>query len=245
MTFLKKQFANVNTPSPRGGFGVGVILFMLLTLFVSCTEDEQEYDPYYDWQVRNETWFRQIADSARTAIAEARAQYGDEWENYCQWRMVKRLDQSKDYNTGRVDDSICVRMISRGAGSVEAGWSDTVRISYRGWMMPTVYKDYDAEGQLVDRLRQEVFDQSYYGKFDTETAAPVLASVSSFIVGYYTALQYMVEGDDWMVYIPYRLGYGESDHGTIPAYSTLQFRIHMAAVYPCNTGVPAWKARRR
>ena len=54
----------------------------------------------------------------------------------------------------------------------------------------------------------------------------------------------MVEGDDWMVYIPYRLGYGTSDHGTIPAYSTLQFRIHMAAVYPCNSGVPAWKAKR-
>ena len=224
---------------------VYIVTIVSIGTMVACSQDEAEWDPYYDWQVRNELWFRSIADSARTAIAQAKAQYGDDWEAHCQWRMVKRLDQSKDYNTGRVDDSICARIISRGAGSVEAGWSDTVRINYRGWMMPTVYKEYNAEGQLVDSLRQEVFDQSYYGKFDIDTAAPVLASVSSFIVGYYTALQYMVEGDDWMVYIPYRLGYGESDHGSIPAYSTLQFHINMAAVYPCNTGVPTWKARRR
>ena len=63
-------------------------------------------------------------------------------------------------------------------------------------------------------------------------------------LGYVAALQYMTEGDDWMVYIPNRLAYGETDHGVIPAYSTLQFRIHMAAIYPCNTGVPTWKARR-
>jgi len=218
---------------------------IIVSLFlVSCSEDETVWDPYYDWQARNEVWFRSIADSARTAIADAKVQYGDEWQDHCPWRMIKRLDQAQDYNTGRVDDSICARIITRGIGSLTPEWSDTVRVSYRGWMMPTTYRDYNAAGQYVDSLRQEVFDQSYYGEFNTATAAPSLAPVSSFIVGYYTALQYMVEGDDWMVYIPYRLGYGTSDHGTIPAYSTLQFRIHMAAVYPCNSGVPAWKAKR-
>lgn len=213
--------------------------------FVSCSEDEEVWNPYHDWEARNTEWFLSIADSARTAIAEAKRQYGDAWEYNCQWRMMKRLDQAQDYDTGRVDDSICARVIAYGIGSLMPGWSDTVRISYRGWMMPTVYRDYNPKGQYTDSQRQEVFDQSYYGEFNSDTTAPSLAPVSSFIVGYYTALQYMTEGDDWIVYIPYRLGYGTSDHGTIPAYSTLQFHIHLAAVYPCNTGVPVWKARRR
>lgn len=221
-----------------------MLCVLLSVAMVSCSEDEQEWDPYANWQMRNRIWFWLVADTARTAIAEAKAQYGDQWQDHCQWRMMKRLDQSQDYNTGRVDDSICVRIISRGDGTVTAGWSDTVRISYRGWMMPATYRLYNAAGQRVDSLRQEVFDQSYYGEFSTATAAPSLAPVSSFIVGYSTALQYMTEGDDWMVYIPNRLAYGETDHGVIPAYSTLQFRIHMAAIYPCNTGVPTWKAPR-
>ena len=221
-----------------------VTIVSIGTIF-SCSDDEQTYDPYHDWQARNTEWFASVADSARTAIAKARAQYGDDWQEHCQWRMYKRLDHAQDYNTGNLTDSICVRVVNQGTGDYSPTWSDTIRLSYRGWMMPTTYRLYDADNQLVDSLMQEVIDQSYYGVFDAQTAAPVLSPTSAFITGYSTALQYMVEGDDWMVYIPQQLAYGTSDHGTIPAYSTLLFRIHLAAIYPAGSGVPTWKARRR
>lgn len=217
---------------------------LVASLFVvSCSDDSSEWNPYYDWQVRNEAWFRSVADSARTAIAEAKAQWGDAWEEHCQWRMMKRLDQAQDYNTGRTDDSICVRIATPNLqpGDYSPRWSDSVRISFRGWMMPAVYQLYNAEGTLVDSLRQEIFTQTYYGAFDPATAAPQLSGVSPFVVGFSTALQYMVEGDDWMVYVPARLAYGEAGRDPIPGYSTLLWRIHMAAVYPCNSGVPDWK----
>jgi FKBP-type peptidyl-prolyl cis-trans isomerase FklB len=48
----------------------------------------------------------------------------------------------------------------------------------------------------------------------------------------------MVEGDDWMVFIPYTLAYGSEGSGEIPGYSTLQFRIHMVRWYESGSGVP-------
>ena len=237
------KLANVITPSPRGGIGVGV--FLLLLVFAACSDDSEDYDPYHDWQVRNEAWFRSVADSARSAIAEAKTQYGSQWEDYCQWRMLKRLDQAQDYNTGSLTDSICVRIVSRGTGDYSPLWSDSVRISFRGWLMPATYQLYNKDNQLVDSLMQEVFTQTYFGVFDEATAAPQLSAITPFVQGFSTALQYMVKGDDWMVYVPQQLAYGANANGVIPAYSTLAWRIHMAAVYPCNSGVPDWKVRRR
>ena len=68
---------------------VFLVTIVSLGTICSCSEDEQEYDPYTNWQVRNREWFRSVADSARTAITQAKAQYGDKWEDYCEWRMYK------------------------------------------------------------------------------------------------------------------------------------------------------------
>ena len=83
MFFLKKLFVNVTTPSPWGRIGMGVVFILsLASALVSCSEDEKEWDPYYNWQARNEAWFRTVADSARTAIASAKKQYGDQWQQH-------------------------------------------------------------------------------------------------------------------------------------------------------------------
>ena len=215
--------------------------FLVILVFASCSEDEKEYDPYYDWQARNEVWFRSVADSARTAIAQAKARYGNQWEDSCQWRMFKRLDQAQDYNTGRLDDSICVRIVQRGTGNYSPCWNDTVFVSHRGWIMSTTYQTYNDDNVQVDSVMQQVFDQSYYGVFDAQIAAPALFVSSGVVTGFATALQYMVEDDDWLVYVPARLGYGSESKTSIPAYSTLLWRIHLAAVYPTGSGVPGWK----
>ena len=46
----------------------------------SCSETDDTWDPYTNWQARNAAWYEQVSDSARTAIAQAKAQYGEEWE---------------------------------------------------------------------------------------------------------------------------------------------------------------------
>lgn len=221
-------------------------LILLLTLgFAACSENEDEYDPYTNWPARNDQWFATITDSARTAIAEAKAQWGDRWEEHCEWRQYKSLLKSQDYDSGRYTDSICVHILQRGEGTYSPTFSDTVRLNLRGWLMPATYKRYNADRVEVDSVLQKVFTENYSGAYNPAMAAPSLMAVGSTIEGFSTALQYMVEGDDWLVYIPQNLAYGNSASAAIPAYSTLQFRLSMVAVYPSGSGVPAWKVRPR
>lgn len=211
-------------------------------VFSACSKEDSTWDPYHDWQARNARWFAQVADSARRAIAEAKSIYGeDNWTEHCEWRMYKSLQKSADVNTGRLADSICVKVMDPGTGTVLPNYNDTVRLSFRGWLMETQYDD--GNGGLYSESR--VFTQTYYGKYDPSTAAPSTARVADMIEGFKTALQYMPEGADWYVYLPQELAYGAKAESEIPAYSTLLFRINMRAVYPAGSGVPAWKVRER
>ena len=194
----------------------------MVTAIVSCSSDTEDYDPYHHWQSRNAAWFAQVADSAHTAIASAKTQYGDTWEEHCAWKAYKSLRRSPSYQSGNVEDSIFVHILQRGTGTVSPTANDTVLINFRGTLMPTT----DAEGKTVET----VFAQTYYGNFDQETAAPQTGVVNAFTEGFETALQYMVVGDDWLVYIPQELFYGSSAQGVIPAYSAACFRINMVKV---------------
>ncbi len=225
------------------GLVPAVFVLFAVGWVASCSENDDTWDPYYNWRERNEQWFIEITDSARTAIAEAQAQYGDDWEDHCDWRRYKTLLKAQDYDTGNPNDSICVHILVRGDGEVSPVWTDTVRINYRAWLMPTTYHIYNDDNVEVDSVMQEVISQTYYGSFDEDTAAPQLASMGNLIEGFSTALQYMMEGDDWNVYIPQELAYGSYVNNGVPAYSTLLFRINLVAVYPTNSGVPSWKVK--
>lgn len=218
------------------------ILLSMALFLASCSETNNVYDPYENWQSRNVKWFEDTVKVARAAIAQAKADYGDKWENHCQWRMYKSLYRSAT-SSGPVTDSICVRIIQQGTDPDEKGspsYNDSIHVNYRGWIMP-VY-DYIGNGTGEMGIVQEVFDQSYYGDYNPDTAAPQLMSISNLIEGFGTAIQYMVEGDDWMVFIPYTLAYGSAGSGKIRGYSTLQFRIHLMKWYESGTGTPdSWE----
>ena len=206
-----------------------VLLLLLGSLaggLSACSEEDTTWNPYYNWEARNAQWFEQVADSARTAIAQSKWQYGDQWEEHCQWRMYKTLLRSAELQ-GDLTDSICVHILQRGTGTVSPAYTDTVGLSFRGWLMETEYEN--AAGQMDSYM--SVFTQTYYGTYDPATAAIQVMSVGGTVEGYTTALQYMVEGDDWLVYIPQKLGYAEKESSVIPAYSTLLFRLKMERIF--------------
>lgn len=194
-------------------------------MFSACSEQEEVWNPYYNWQARNALWYETIADSARTAIAQARRQYADDWEAHCDWRMFKTYMKSTSVQ-GPLADSVCVHILSRGTGQVSPAYTDSVKLNFRGWIMPTEYQN--AEGELV--TSQSVFSQTYYGSFNPNTATPQQMAVSSTVEGFATALQYMVAGDDWLVYIPQEMAYRNESSSVIPAYSTLVFRLNVTDV---------------
>ena len=65
-------------------------------------------------------------------------------------------------------------------------------------------------------------------KFDSGTTS---FAPNEVIKGWTEAMQLMVEGDKWKLYIPYDLAYGEQGYpGVIPAFSPLVFEIEIHTV---------------
>ena len=79
------------------------------------------------------------------------------------------------------------------------------------------------EGKL---LSGEVFDSSY------DRGVPAVMPLDGLIPGWVEALQLMRPGDEWRIFVPADLGYGEEGGGPIPPGATLVFRIELIDVLP-------------
>jgi peptidylprolyl isomerase/FKBP-type peptidyl-prolyl cis-trans isomerase FklB len=89
---------------------------------------------------------------------------------------------------------------------------------------------FDYEGKLVTG---ETFDSSY------ERGTPLTGPVDRFVAGFTEALKLMRPGDEWIVWIPPALGYGERATGSIPANSVLRFRLALHKVAPAPATAPS------
>jgi FKBP-type peptidyl-prolyl cis-trans isomerase FklB len=209
--------------------------FLLCSLLLaSCKDSDSSYDPHHDWQARNAQWFAEVYDAAQASIAQAKAQYpdGNEWEQHCDWRIYRTLLKSQDL-PGPATDCIVCRINERGNGDWSPAYTDSVRLYYRGWIMDENYP--------ASKSNMTIFSQTYYGDFDKTTAAPIAMPVLSTVEGFMTAVQYMVKGDDWLVYIPQQLAYKELASDAIPAYSTLLYHLRIELVHKSGTGMSGWR----
>lgn len=79
------------------------------------------------------------------------------------------------------------------------------------------------EGKLINGNK---FDSSY------DRGAPTTFAPNQVIPGWTEAMQLMVEGDIWEMYIPSSLGYGQAGvgNGLIPGSSTLIFKMEMVKI---------------
>ena len=209
-----------------------LLLIVPLVLLASCKDSEAESNVRQNWPERNVQWCAEVYDAARAEIETAKAQYGNDWEEHCDWRVYKTLLKSQDVQGPPTDYVVC-KINERGDGDWSPAYTDSVRLYYRGWIMDDNYP--------ASKDNMTVFSQTYYGDFNQATAAPVAMAASALVEGFTTAIQYMVKGDDWSVYIPSELAYGEKASDAIPAYSTLLFRIRVERVHKSGTGMPGWR----
>ncbi|MDR3507784.1 MAG: FKBP-type peptidyl-prolyl cis-trans isomerase [Caulobacteraceae bacterium] len=79
------------------------------------------------------------------------------------------------------------------------------------------------EGKL---LSGTVFDSSF------ARGQPANFPLQGLIPAWIEALQKMRPGDEWLLYVPPALGYGDQESGPIPANSVLVFRIRLIGVLP-------------
>lgn len=88
---------------------------------------------------------------------------------------------------------------------------------------------FDYEGKLTTG---ETFDSSF------ARGTPLTGGVGDFVPGFTEALKMMKPGDEWIVWIPPQLGYGERATGPIPANSVLRFRMALHKVTPAAAPAP-------
>ena len=209
-----------------------LLLLLPLLLLASCKDSEEASDKHYNWKERNAQWFAEVYDAAQAEIASAKAQYGNEWGEHCNWRVYKTLLKSQDVQGPSTDYIVC-KINERGDGDWSPAYTDSVRLHYRGWIMDENYP--------ASKDNRTVFRQTYFGDFDAKTAAPMAMPVTATVEGFMTAIQYMVKGDDWDVYIPEQLAYGEAASDAVPAYSTLLYRLRIELVHKSGAGMPGWR----
>jgi len=79
------------------------------------------------------------------------------------------------------------------------------------------------EGKL---LSGKVFDSSF------QRGEPANFPLGGLIPAWVEALQRMRPGDEWILYVPPTMGYGDKESGPIPPNSLLIFRIQLLGVLP-------------
>ena len=196
---------------------VGVMLFTIhCSLFtVSCSEDESATEEYPNWQARNDATTEQ-------------------WAANSSYRKIRTYTQD-DTATGSSADYIYVEVLETGSGTVSPFATDTVRVSYRGRLIPsTTYTD------------GYVFDQTYLGDFSWQTAGVASnTTAGGFMQGFSTAVMNMHIGDRWRVHIPYQLMYYASSSNAYPAYSNMTFDIALVDFWHPGERRPDFRARLR
>lgn len=185
------------------------ILFTLtlsVLLGLTSCEESAEVGEFDNWQQRNTLFIDSIAQVARENAF-------DDWKII----LAEGLDDSKPWGN---ECYVYCQVLEDGYGTAHPLFTDSVLVNYCGRLMPSA--TYPAGYR---------FDSSYSGDFNPSFNVPVGMTLSGTVPGFYTAVQNMVDGDTWKVYIPYQLGYGERATSGIPAYSTLIFDINLVSFY--------------
>ena len=189
--------------------------FCLLTVvpLISCEEDDDDDESSYEfdnWQQRND-------------------EMTEKWAADASLTKIKNYALNENATAGK-SDYIYVKVLESGTSeSITPFLTDTVRIAYRGRLIPS--KTYP-EGM--------VFDQSYINDFSWRKS--YASSGSGWMQGVQTALLRMHIGDRWLIHIPYQLGYGSSNSSsTIPAYSNLIFDVALYDVWHPGETRPPFK----
>ena len=186
------------------------------SFFISCTESEDdETDEYANWQQRNEAYFNTLEDSLRS--------HPD------QWRKLRLYYKPESSTAADNTEFVYVKVLESGASDVQPMYTDSVRLSYRGRLIPT-----------ASYAQGFVFDQTYVGDYSRQTTGVAEGLTSGFVTGFTNALLYMHVDDRWRIYIPHQLGYGANAQTGIPAYSTLIFDVDLIDVTQTSKPFPVW-----
>lgn len=120
------------------------------------------------------------------------------------------------------DGFVFAKQLRKGDGK-RAYFNSRVSVYYKGTLTDGTVFD---QRELLDGVPLKCAVNANYANYNSTTGAGYMSVIS----GWGVALQNMVEGDKYEVWIPQQLGYGAIDKTEIPAYSTLIFEIDLVSV---------------
>ncbi|MGP1591022.1 MAG: FKBP-type peptidyl-prolyl cis-trans isomerase [Prevotella sp.] len=206
------------------------LLFFVACLFaISCSNDIVEKEEFPNWQATNKAFFSKTLSQAKTSIAS-----GDNtWKIFRSWTLP-----GADANYKAADDEqVVVKVLKSGTATQHPLSTDSVLVAYRARLLPsTTYPNGFA------------FMQTYLGGYNAQTNGSVILPVVGTIIsnkntrvalpeGYSTAIQQMVVGDRWEVYIPENLGFAAIATSAIgiPNGSTIIYDITLQEINPTKS----------
>lgn len=202
--------------------------FFLLVMggFVAC-EEVEEAGKYDNWQARNEAFIDSLAQKVKATnkyvATEAELQALEEGELFAikdvyastnknpQYIYCKKIEKLDSYENAR-----------------RPLYTESVTAYYYGTLITGDKFDGNFNGYSAT-------DQGFLNKDDVDKAptdfdSPAEFSVSGVVTGWTTVLTYMYVGERWMVYIPWRSGYGSSGKDAVLGYSALAFDMQLESV---------------
>lgn len=194
-------------------FYIAMLLVSALFGLVACSEDDNTTNDFANWQQRNDDYFASV-------YAKAQANSDGKWLILPSWTVNDSVAALSPMS------NVVVHVITEGTGTACPIYTDSVQVHYRGRLIPS---DNYPDGWT--------FDQSFTGNYNVDLMTPAKMAVANTVTGFATALQYMKIGDRWEIYIPYGLGYGESDYtassssSTIPGGSNLIFDLTLVGFH--------------
>lgn len=155
---------------------------------------------------------------------DAKQRFDDTWrvKNEQKFDEIANNPEYTELKSPGNNGSIYYKVLKKGEGTQPIYSTSSVSVYYKGWYTVT----------HEDRTVGDVFDNKL-----VENNPPMTTPLSGVVEGWQVALQHMVEGDKWEVWIPFRLGYGRYDSYqnnrlVMEGYATLAFEIEVVGVTP-------------
>lgn len=188
---------------------------VLCVIFLSSCEEVKEASIYDNWKERNQA----VADSLFRA---ASGHFFTEGADVDSMEVDETFAIPTAASTNKKMAYVFCKKLVKNVEADRPYYTDMISVHYCGS---------DINGKIFDKtfMGYTFADRTYSPSTvkPTEFDKPTMAKPSDFIEGWITALQYMHEGERWMIYVPYESGYGEKDYSSIMGYSLLTFDIYI------------------
>src|SRR5690554_1101754 len=153
--------------------------------------------------------------------------FDDKWklDNEAQFAAIAANTAYAKLSSQSGNGFIMYKEIESGEGATPY-FTDQVKVLYTGWFK----REWSKSDTYTDDKGNSIFNKIIFDSTSNRNDIPSVFAVNGVVDGFSTALQNMKVGDKWEVWIPWKLGYGESGSGSIQAYTTLVFEIELVAI---------------